>query len=572
MHHEESEGQERRRRAACAGARAGDARARATRDGAQSKPSPISPALALPLALAVSLAAASPGAAQPAPARRALVPLLGVEDDARRDAQLSGASTDGYLLRGGADDPAPDAPRLALLAPYLRLTSNSEIPFSLNDGAAWAGRGASGLLRAGARARIGRLRVVVAPELAIARNAAFALLPSNDPGRSAYASPFHSGRASIDLPSRFGDRRVARVTLGQSMAGVTLGPVALGVSSENAWWGPGSDNALLLSANAEGFTHLFVRTARPVRTPIGEVEARYRLGVLSPSLYLEREILDTQRSFSGAAVTLRPARARGVTLGLTRAVVASVDRDLAVLEHALDVLTLWEPAPTDPAKRPSGDQLTGAFARWVLPADRVEIYGEAVRSGAPRELRELLLAPQDGRAYTLGARVLRPIGASTRGVTPARYLRLAVELTDTERSVALRDRLPPEPMYTGLATREGYTQRGQVIGAAIGPGGSSQTLSADHVSGSTTLGLALGRIRWENDALYDQPSATFLRHDVSTLLTARATRRTRLVDVRGEATWARRYNYLFQNGFSNPGGRRTVDLTNLTFTLAVEPR
>jgi hypothetical protein len=572
MHHEESERQERARSAMRAGARVAGARAPRGRDRAQSKPTSMLHALTLPLAVAATLACASPGAAQPAPARRALVPLLGAEDDARRDAQLSGAGTDGYLLRGAADEPAADAPRFALLVPYLRVSTNSTLPFSLNDGAAWAGRGGSGLVRAGARARVGRVRVVVAPELVVARNAPFEILPSNDPGRSAYASPFHSGRASIDLPSRFGDRPLARVTLGQSMAGLTLGPAELGLSAENAWWGPGHANALVLSGNAEGFPHMFVRTARPVRTPLGDVEARYRLGVLSPSLHLEREILDTQRSFSGAAVTLRPARARGVTLGVTRAVVASVDRDLAVLDRALDVLTLWEAPPANAAERPRGDQLTGAFARWVLPADRVELYGEAVRSGAPRELRELLLAPQDGRAYTLGARVLRPLGPSTRGVTPDRYLRLAVELTDAERSVALRDRLPPEPLYTGLATREGYTQRGQVIGAAIGPGGSSQLLSADHVTAATSLGLALGRIRWENDALYDQPSATFLRHDVSTLLTARATRRTRLADVRGEATWARRYNYLFQNGFANPGGRRTVDLTNLTFTLAVEPR
>ncbi len=59
---------------------------------------------------------------------------------------------------------------------------------------------------------------------------------------------------------------------------------------------------------------------------------------------------------------------------------------------------------------------------------------------------------------------------------------------------------------------------------------------------------------------------------MSTTLGARVSHRTRAADLRGEATWARRYNYLFQNGFSNPGGRRTVDLTNLTFTLSVEPR
>ena len=527
--------------------------------------------VAAALLVAVSRPSGAQGAAPAAAPRGALVPLLGAEDEYRRDAQLSGGPTGGYLLRGGADDPTP-ADGLRLELPYVRLSRNSALPFSLNDGAAWAGRGASGLVRAGARWKRGRLRVVLAPELAFARNAPFELLASNDPGRRAYASPFHTGRASIDLPSRLGDAPIAVVTLGQTTAGLTVGPAEIGFSSENAWWGPGRENALVLSNNAEGFPHLFLRTARPLHSRLGDVELRYRIGVLSPSLYLEREILDTQRAFSGAAMTLRPSRVQGLTLGLTRTVVSSVASDLGALKRAIDVLTVWESAPTDPAVRPKGDQLTGGFARWVLPDDHVELYGEFARTGAPRRLRELLLAPQDGRAFTLGGRVLRPLVRSARGAVPGRYLRFGVELTDTEQSVALRDRLPPIPFYTGLATREGYTQRGQVIGAAIGPGGSSQRLDVDHVTAQTTLGLGLGRIRWENDALYDQPSATFLRHDVSTFLSGRAVRRTRAADLRAEAVWGRRYNYLFQNGFSNPGGRRTVDVTNLTFTLSVEPR
>ncbi len=512
----------------------------------------------------------SPTVTDSAPARPQLVPLLGAEDEYRRDAHLFGLSTSGYLLRGGADQPPTDG--LGWQLPYVRLMRNSALPFSLNDGAAWAGRGESGLVRAGVSFRRGRLRLVAAPELTFARNDDFELLASTDAGRSAYSSPYHKWRASIDMPSRFGDSRLAAVTLGQSLAGVTLGVAEVGVSSENVWWGPGRANALLLSNNAEGFPHLFARTARPLRTGIGDVEARYLLGVLSPSLFLERDLLDTQRAFSGAAVTLRPRRLSGLTIGLTRAVVSSTERDLQALGRALDVLTVWEPAPVDSTERPRGDQLTGAFARWVLPVDHAELYGEWVRAGAARELRELVLAPQDGRAYTVGGRYLRPLGARMQGHVPARYLRLEVEVTNTEQSVALRDRFVPAPFYTGLATREGYTQRGQVLGAAIGPGGSSQQLAVDHVTPQTSVGLVLGRIRWEAESLYDQLSPTFLRHDVSTTLGARLIRRTRAADLRGEATWARRYNYLFQNGFSNPGGRRTVDVTNLTFTLSVEPR
>ena len=553
------------------GRAAGGARAAEPRPAVPPRGPRESSVVARALAAAVALVAAAvpAGAQRPSPPDRGwtvLQPLTGAGDERARDAQLAGsARTDGYLLRSSTASADTGAARLRAVAPVVRVAYNSALPFGLNDGAAWAGRGTSALVRAGAAVRVGRVRLVIAPELAVAHNEPFALIPLERAGRSPYASPFYAGRASIDLPTRFGDRRYARLSAGQSTLAVRLGGAEVGASAENAWWGPGQWNALLLGPGAEGFPHLFARTARPLRTPLGDVEARALAGVLSPSLYLDDGPLDTQRAFSGVAATLRPARLPDLTLGVARTVVTSIDRDAKFLGHAADALTVWDPTPDGDA-RPRGDQLTGAFARWLFPEERAEIYGEWARSGVPRSVRELLLVPQDGRAFTIGGRVLRPLGSG------ARQLRLQLELTDTEQSIALRDRPQPAPFYTGLATREGYTHRGQLLGAAIGPGGSSQWLAADHVTARTSLGLVLGRIRWNNDALYARQDANFLRHDVSTLLGGRATVRTGVADLRGEATWARRYNYLFQNGLANPGGRRTVDVTNLTFVLAVEPR
>jgi hypothetical protein len=497
-----------------------------------------------------------------------------VAEERTRDAQLlTRRDPGGFLLRSTSTALRPSAstraPTVRLLAPAVRLASNSDIPFSLNDGAQWSGRGLSSLVRAGAAGSWGRVRVVFAPEVSYAANRAFDFRPSERFGLSPYASPWQVGISSLDLPSRFGDRAYTRVSFGQSSVTMRLGPAEIGAGTENGVWGPGRWSALSLSANAEGFPHALARTARPLRTPLGEVEGRYMMGVLTPSTFLDSTVTRLYRSFSGVAVTLRPAAARNVTLGLTRTVVASVgDRTRDAAGHALDALLRWQ-APEDPDGQLDADQLTGAFARWILPDDHAELYAEWARQTTPRSIREFLAAPQEGAALTMGARALRPLG---RGPADARYLRFELELTNTEQSVAFRDRPLPAPFYAGRATREGYTQRGQLIGAAVGPGASAQWVATDYVTRAGALGLVLGRVRWSNDDLYQQPNASFLRHDVSTLLGARAQARLRAYDLQGEATWARRYNYLFQNGFANPGGRRTVDVSNLTFVLAVTPR
>jgi hypothetical protein len=85
-------------------------------------------------------------------------------------------------------------------------------------------------------------------------------------------------------------------------------------------------------------------------------------------------------------------------------------------------------------------------------------------------------------------------------------------------------------------------------------------------------GMFVGRIRWENDAMYREPAPNFFKHDVSLLGGVRGGLRTRYTDFQADATLAYRYNYLFQYGGANPGLLRTVDMHNLTISLAATPR
>ena len=150
-------------------------------------------------------------------------------------------------------------------------------------------------------------------------------------------------------------------------------------------------------------------------------------------------------------------------------------------------------------------------------------------------------------------------------------VRLQAELTALEQSIAIQGQAPPPDHYTGGATAQGYTQRGKVIGAAIGPGASSEWLAGDYVAPRWQAGLFIERVRWENDALYRQPNTNYYRHDVSLLAGARGAVRLARWDASATLTAGRRYNYLFQNALIIPGAR-TVDITNYTLSFAIAPR
>ena len=79
---------------------------------------------------------------------------------------------------------------------------------------------------------------------------------------------------------------------------------------------------------------------------MGDVEARLLLGVLTPSLYFDSVPNNRHRSFDALAVTLRPALARHLTIGVARSVVRELMRTSDAAAHVVDALFSWEATPT----------------------------------------------------------------------------------------------------------------------------------------------------------------------------------------------------------------------------------
>jgi hypothetical protein len=519
--------------------------------------------------------AVPPAAAPPAMEVEVLTTLGSPADDRARLAQLlDGASTAGYLLRSPSLLSPPmgtdslGAVRFALLAPELRLTWNSAIPFSLNDGAMWAGRGVNVQLLSGVRIEGGRLSLTLAPQLIYQQNREFDFIPYSF-DRSAYAYPWHTNPESLDMPSRFGRYGFHTLDAGQSTLAYDAGAVIAGASTENQWWGPGVRNALVMSNHAAGIPHLFVRTGAPVRTRIGDVEARWMVGGLAESDYFDRDRGNDRRSISALVATLQPAFEPDLTLGVARAVYGPVRNLARVPLRAFDVFRdVGRPSALPDSittREPGPDQIFSLFGRWVLPDDGFEAYAEWSRIERPASLRDLLLAPHHTQGYTVGAQWARPLAAERSA------LRVQVELTYLEQSSTYQQRHVPT-YYTSRPVKQGYTQRGQVIGASIGPGASSQWLAADYIEPRWQLGAFAGRIRWDNDAFYKarhQPLA--LGHDVSVFAGLRGGVRVRGVEVTAEYIGATRLNYLYQYRSTMFDQIDAIDVRNHTVQLMVTP-
>jgi hypothetical protein len=495
-----------------------------------------------------------------------------VEDRLRVSAILGRTSGSSFLLRSTSQlmataDTGRGA-RVGLVLPELRAVRNSGLPYSLNDGPLWAGRGWNQEITAGLYASAGRALLIVAPTAFVADNRSFQVIPYPQTGlrpRNVWANPFHPLPESIDSPLRYGTERMRRVDPGQSSLTITAGNAAFGAATENLWWGPGIRNAITLSNNAPGFPHLFVRTKTPLRTRAGVFDAQWIVGQLTESDFFDNDSLNNRRTIAGVAATWRPPFDTGFTLGVARLVIGAERGNAFKPAAAFDVLRSaghLDADTTAAVPADARDQIFSVFARWLLPAAGFEAYAEWARFEEPLSLRDMLEYPGHSEGYTLGVQWAHPASAT-------RSFRLQSEASYLEPDPSLRLR-PVATTYTSRGVPQGFTQRGQTLGAAIGPGASSQWLAADFLANIWRAGAYLGRIRWDNGVLFEPIVPQFKRQDVTLLAGARGGLSYRGVHVDLDFTHAARFNYLFQ-AYSLGADQRTagIDLVNNTLSVVL---
>lgn len=432
----------------------------------------------------------------------------------------------------------PASPTITILPVSIRSIVNTGYPRDVNNGAAWAGRGATVVLDAGVELRWRALTATIAPTVVHQRNEDVAISLVHAPDLSPLAYPWQP----IDWPQRHGWGSFWTLDAGQSRIAAAAFGVTGGVSTENLRWGPARRYPLLMSGTARGFPHAFLRPSAPLETPIGRFDAEAVWGRLAESDYFDADPANDYRLFGGFVAQLQPRGVPGLFLGFARAYVAPGAADLGPATYILAPLVgAGRDSPLTPLA-PAHLRLIGLSARWVFPQSGFEAYAEWAMQGDWPGLDGFFRVPSRSRAFTLGLQKIAPAGEEHR-------VRVAGELTAIGLgSDALRNpRLDVASFYAGGGGRHGYTHRGQLLGAWVGPGSDAQYLAADLLAPWGRIGAFVERVRFDNDAYYRIWDPVFLTHGHDVELTGGLRQRV----VRGDLAlgWTLMYGERSSRGF-----------------------
>jgi hypothetical protein len=386
------------------------------------------------------------------------------------------------------------APALAAIAPEALIVLNSGYPRGRNDGAIWAGKGATVAVSAGALVRWGPLTATLYPTVYRVGNADFALAPVPAGAAFPFVYPHYGG--DIDYPQRHGDEAFTKFDWGQTGVRIDLGAFTAGIGTENIWLGPAFRNGVIMSSAAPGFPHLDVGTGRPVWIGVGSLEVRGLYGVLQESEYYDTNSGNNTRFLARLALNYQPKWIPGLWVGGQRVAYKKWSQT-----GAQDVLApfgrFFREAVRDPNTgvviNDSLDQLLSVHARWVFPQVGFEAYLEWARNDFSGNLRDFLLEPDHSSGYTVGLSKTLSSGEGT--------IALRGELTHLGRLLPREVRASPTYYVHGLVS-QGYTHRGQLLGAWIGPGSNSEFFGIDRYDSGGRVGLFLERVRFDDDAYF----------------------------------------------------------------------
>ncbi|PZX47688.1 capsule assembly protein Wzi [Algoriphagus chordae] len=399
------------------------------------------------------------------------------------------------------------------LLPVLSTTVfNSNRPYGWGNYSMMNSAGVQTLLSPGVYGKLFFLNFQFRPEFVASQNKAYQGFGENYSDNTIFAR-FRYWNFG-DHPERFPKEYNSFAWLGQSYISLNAGPVALGVSTENIWWGPGQFTSLIFSNNARGMEHLFLRTSRPANIIIGTLEAELIAGRAEDTGVLPsqnqrlngifaRPFRGDWRYVTGLTITYQPVFLPKIYVGFNRTfqqynedVPDSFNGRFPVLEpfQKKNLFTNDNSVDYDAKAQ---DQQVSFFLRYYNSKGNFEIYAEYGKQDHSYDWRDFILSPEHARAYLLGFSKLFKSGKQ------GEYFQLRGEIVQQAESVNRYIRYADlNTLNTSWHTHyqvRGFTNEGQSMGVGIGVGANAQILEFSKVANLNKLGVLFQRIENQQD-------------------------------------------------------------------------
>lgn len=476
--------------------------------------------------------------------------------------------------------------RFGIYRPSLQITSNSSVPYGGNNEIAWYGRGLNTEFNGGLWLTSDYVTISVRPHIVHQQNLNFEnprFVSIDDDGNFLYQA---EGIGDIiDRPYRFGSEPFTSFSQGYTSIRLHYKPIEFGFSTEPRWWGGNIKYPLLMSNNAPGMRHFFLGTRYPIRIPyVGKLEFTYLAAFPEDSDYFYSDEDDEQldRFMGGINISYSPAFASNLHLGFARVVHTYIDEfglkpsdlglilDPFLLENFIEIR-----GPIDRIK--PRNHLNTLYTRWVWPESRFELYAEFYREDFAWDSRDLLTQPRHNSGYAFG--FLKLIDGPS-----SHFYKVNLEFTNMTPS-HLREVRIQNYYYTHPEVRQGHTNRGQLLGAAIGPGSNSQFLSIDSYQDWGRYGIFFRRLadnnhfHYEFDRLLNRPEqfrqgyGDYWRHRTDLTIGTRGLFSIGDLIIAGEFSWTKLFNYgRFDYGMFgglNISNFEPYDLINMQFQMSI---
>ena len=387
--------------------------------------------------------------------------------------------------------PEASRPKLARAA-TLSVFGRSHFPSERDNGAVWAGKGLSLQLAIGIGGDLGPIRYGIFPTVHWSQNRDFVVTDSSVANHSGYSYPWVD--STIDWPQRMGATATGGLSPGQSFLEVTgWSQGAVGVSTENIWWGASQRYPMLLGATSDGFPHMYGRS--PTVT-VGPFRALVRVvfGRVTESEYFDQNLENDRNVLSALRVEI----GLGGLPGMQVAVTSMVRQQWIPGLSLSDVLRLVPRTTTQGEKGAALADGIGALTLVLpVPSIGVRLHGTWGRGDFFVDAEDLLTEPDHNQFWQVGfRREWRTSDGAPTWAASAEHASSAA----TAPQFGVRQAGFSVGLYRHSGTKQGQTHQGQLLGASIGPGSRATYFSLDRTVADQRLGILVERILWDVDA------------------------------------------------------------------------